>query len=134
MRATQWISVTPGDVVLAWARALNARDLTALAPLYAPDAIGYHMAAPCEGQVGIMQMLQVELVKPQAGGLDVVRVAVDGEWAILEWKRPSRPGDMPAGCSPSDPKYHDVRGCTFFHIREGRIAFHWSYWNRNGHP
>lgn len=37
----------------------------------------------------------------------------DGDWAILEWR---------------DPK--GLRGCGFFHIIDGKIAFQRGYWDR----
>jgi limonene-1,2-epoxide hydrolase len=36
----------------------------------------------------------------------------DGEWAILEWRDPL-----------------GLRGCGFFHVRDGRIAFQRGYWD-----
>jgi hypothetical protein len=37
----------------------------------------------------------------------------DGEWAILEWR---------------DPK--GLRGCGFFHVIDGEIAFQRGYWDK----
>ena len=37
----------------------------------------------------------------------------DGEWAILEWRDPL-----------------GLRGCGFFYIQEGRIAFQRGYWDK----
>ncbi len=37
----------------------------------------------------------------------------DGEWAILEWR---------------DPK--GLRGCGFFQVRDGKIAFQRGYWDK----
>ncbi len=37
----------------------------------------------------------------------------DGEWAILEWRDPQ-----------------GLRGCGFFHVVEGRIAFQRGYWDK----
>ena len=37
----------------------------------------------------------------------------DGEWVILEWK---------------DPK--EMRGCGFFHIKDGKIVFQRGYWDK----
>jgi len=37
----------------------------------------------------------------------------DGEWAILEWR---------------DPK--GLRGCGFFHVVDGKIAFQRGYWDK----
>ena len=125
----------PKDVVLAWAKALNARDITALVALYASDAIGHHPAGPrVEGQTAIIQMFQDEIVRSPDVGLEIINVFEDGEWAILEWKRLSKLCERLAGCSPSDKNYHELQGCTFFRVHEGRIAFQWGYWNRIGLP
>jgi hypothetical protein len=38
---------------------------------------------------------------------------VDGDWAILEWRDPT-----------------GLRGCGFFHIVDGKIAFQRGYWDK----
>jgi hypothetical protein len=43
----------------------------------------------------------------------VENVFEDGEWAILEWRDPL-----------------GLRGCGFFHVRDGRIAFQRGYWDK----
>jgi hypothetical protein len=37
----------------------------------------------------------------------------DGDWAILEWRDPV-----------------GLRGCGFFHVRDGKIAFQRGYWDK----
>jgi hypothetical protein len=37
----------------------------------------------------------------------------DGEWAILEWRDPN-----------------GLRGCGFFHVIDGKIAFQRGYWDK----
>jgi hypothetical protein len=37
----------------------------------------------------------------------------DGDWAILEWRDPL-----------------GLRGCGFFHVVDGKIAFQRGYWDR----
>jgi hypothetical protein len=37
----------------------------------------------------------------------------DGEWAILEWRDPT-----------------GLRGCGFFHVVDGQIAFQRGYWDK----
>ena len=43
----------------------------------------------------------------------VENIFEDGEWAILEWRDPT-----------------GLRGCGFFHVRDGQIIFQRSYWDK----
>jgi limonene-1,2-epoxide hydrolase len=103
----------PGDVVHAWVEAFNRADVDALAALYEEDAINHQVAeSPVHGRAAIREML--------ANGFKAAEMVCipenlfqDGEWAILEWR---------------DPK--GLRGCGFFHIRNGKIAFQRGYWDR----
>jgi limonene-1,2-epoxide hydrolase len=103
----------PRQVVEAWVAAFNAGDLTALAALYAEDAINHQVAyGPLLGREAIMAMLRMEFARatmvcvPEA-------LYEDGDWAILEW---------------SDPL--GVRGCGFFRVVDGRIVLQRGYFDR----
>ncbi|BAX79749.1 steroid delta-isomerase [Labilibaculum antarcticum] len=43
----------------------------------------------------------------------VENIFEDGQWAILEWKDPL-----------------GLRGCSFFHVIDGKIKFQRSYWDK----
>jgi hypothetical protein len=43
----------------------------------------------------------------------VANLFEDGQWAILEWRDPS-----------------GLRGCGFFQVLDGRIAFQRGYWDK----
>ncbi|MFZ0638279.1 MAG: nuclear transport factor 2 family protein [Candidatus Acidiferrales bacterium] len=103
----------PRDVVQAWVEAFNRADVDALAALYHPEATNHQVAdSPVNGREAIRAMF--------AAGFNMTKMVCipenlfeDGEWAILEWR---------------DPK--GLRGCGFFHVVHGQIAFQRGYWDK----
>lgn len=103
----------PRDVVKTWVDAFNRADVAALAALYRPDAINHQVAeSPVVGREAIREMF--------AAGFNISKMVCipenlfeDGEWAILEWRDPKR-----------------LRGCGFFHVVDGQIAFQRGYWDK----
>ncbi len=103
----------PRAVVEAWVAAFNAGDADALAALYAPDAVNHQVAeAPVEGREAIRAMFAREFAAAEMTCM-VEQVMEDGEWAALEWRDPL-----------------GLRGCGFFHVVDGRIAFQRGYWDK----
>ncbi|WP_412069536.1 SgcJ/EcaC family oxidoreductase [Rubrivirga sp. IMCC43871] len=103
----------PRAVVEAWVAAFNAGDADALAALYATDAVNHQVAeAPVEGREAIRAMFAREFAGAGMTCL-VEQVMEDGEWAALEWRDPL-----------------GLRGCGFFHVVDGRIAFQRGYWDK----
>lgn len=103
----------PRELVLAWVEAFNAADADALAAFYHPDAVNHQVALdPVEGRESIRAMFAREFA---AATMICIPEAIyeDGEVAILEWRDPL-----------------GLRGCGFFHVRGGRIAFQRGYWDR----
>lgn len=103
----------PRDLVRAWVEAFNRADVDALAAMYAEDATNHQVAeSPVVGREAIRAMFR-------AGFASAEMVCIpehpfeDGEWAILEWR---------------DPK--GLRGCGFFRVVDGRIAFQRGYWDK----
>ena len=103
----------PKEVVLAWVDAFNRTDVDALAAMYKDDAINHQVAEdPVEGRAAILGMFA-------AGFARTAMVCIgenlfeDGEWAILEWRDPQ-----------------GLRGCGFFHVVDGKIAFQRGYWDK----
>ena len=103
----------PRQVVLTWVDAFNRADVDALAALYQADAINHQVAeSPVHGREAIRAMFKK--------GFDTAEMVCipenlfqDGEWAILEWRDPQ-----------------GLRGCGFFHVVDGRIAFQRGYWDK----
>ena len=105
--------MTPRELVAAWVEAFNRADAQALASFYAEDAINHQVAeSPVQGREAIRQMFTAGFAAAKMHCI-VENLFVDGEWAILEWRDPS-----------------GLRGCGFFHVVDGRIAFQRGYWDK----
>jgi ketosteroid isomerase-like protein len=104
---------TPKDVVVAWIDRFNAGDPDGLAELYHSDAVNHQVVFdPVEGRDAIRQMFRTEFQRMAMTCIpEIIHEARDV--AILEWR---------------DPQGH--RGCGFFTVRDGRIAFQRGYWDR----
>jgi limonene-1,2-epoxide hydrolase len=105
--------VTPAEVLDRWIEAFNAADLDALTALYHEDAVNHQVANdPVEGRAAIRAMFDAEFAAADMVCIPENKFA-DGDWAIMEWR---------------DPK--GMRGCGFFQVIDGRIAFQRGYWDR----
>ena len=103
----------PAELVRAWVEAFNRADPDALAALYADDAVNHQVAeAPVQGRAAIRQMFAAGFAAAEMVCI-VENLFEDGEWAILEWRDPL-----------------GLRGCGFFRVVEGRIAFQRGYWDK----
>lgn len=103
----------PRAVVEAWVAAFNAADPDRLAALYAPDAVNHQVVAePVEGRTAIRATFAREFAQADMTCL-VENLFEDGDWAILEWRDPL-----------------GLRGCGFFRVEGGRIAFQRGYFDR----
>ena len=103
----------PREVVRAWVEAFNRADVDALVGLYEEGAVNHQVAEePVEGRAAIRAMFAEGFARA-AMVCVVENLFEDGEWAILEWRDPL-----------------GLRGCGFFHVREGRIAFQRGYWDK----
>lgn len=104
---------SPRALVLAWVDAFNRADPDGLAAFYAEDAVNHQVAeAPVSGREAIREMFAAGFAAARMVCI-VENLFQDGEWAILEWRDPL-----------------GLRGCGFFHVVEGRIAFQRGYWDR----
>lgn len=110
--AGEW-GMTPGQLVEIWIERFNAGDAAGLAALYHPDAINHQVVQePVQGRDNIYAMFarafeEAEMICiPEA-------IHEAGEVAALEWRDPL-----------------GLRGCGFFTVRDGRIAFQRGYWDR----
>ena len=103
----------PRVVVARWIELFNAADADGLAALYHVDAVNHQVTdAPVEGREAIRDMFRREF-----GAAEMTCIAEmiheAGDVAILEWRDPL-----------------GLRGCGFFTVRDGRIAFQRGYWDK----
>ena len=107
------MSMNHRPLIERWVELFNRADADALAQLYADDAVNHQVAlAPVEGRDAIRQMFQSEFSQFEMVCIPE-NLFQDGEVVILEWR---------------DPK--GLRGCGFFWIRDGKIAYQRGYWDR----
>jgi limonene-1,2-epoxide hydrolase len=107
--------VNPAEVLDAWIAAFNAADPDGLAALYHDDAVNHQVVRdPVTGRDAIRAMFAAEFAAREMVCIPENRFE-DGEWAILEWRDPG-----------------GLRGCGFFHVVDGRIAFQRGYWDSAG--
>ena len=103
----------PTDVVKAWIDAFNRADIDALASLYADDATNHQVVDdPVQGRAAIRAMFERDFAQADMTCI-VENLFEDGQWAILEWRDPQ-----------------GLRGCGFFFIEAGKIAFQRGYWDK----
>lgn len=105
--------MTPRQVVEEFVKRFNARDAAALAELYHEDAVNHQVTQqPVEGRPAIREMFEQEFAVAHMVCIpEIIHEA--GDVAILEWRDPL-----------------GLRGCGFFTIRDGRIAFQRGYWDK----
>lgn len=105
--------MTPRQLVQSWVDAFNRADPDALAAFYAEDAVNHQVAeSPVRGREAIRQMFASGFAAAKMVCI-VENIFEDGDWAILEWRDPL-----------------GLRGCGFFHVAEGKIAFQRGYWDK----
>ena len=103
----------PRELVKRWVAAFNRGDADELAAFYATDAVNHQVVRePAVGKEAIRQMFAREFGAAEMT-CRVENIFQDGEWAILEW---------------SDPL--GLRGCGFFHVRNGLIIFQRGYFDQ----
>jgi limonene-1,2-epoxide hydrolase len=103
----------PKELVRQWVDAFNRADLDSLVAFYEPDAINHQVAeSPVQGHAALREMFRAGFAAAKMVCI-VENLFQDGEWAMLEWRDPQ-----------------GLRGCGFFHVRAGKIAFQRGYWDR----
>ena len=104
---------TPRQVVEAWVERFNAGDAAGLAELYHDEAVNHQVVqAPVAGRDAIRAMFERDFAAADMVCI-VEAIHEAGEVAALEWRDPL-----------------GLRGCGFFTVRDGRIAFQRGYWDR----
>lgn len=105
--------IKPKKIVELWVEAFNRGDSDEISRLYSESAINHQVAeTPVEGKAAIREMFTREFANAEMTCL-VENIFEDGEWAILEWKDPL-----------------GLRGCGFFHVKNGMIVFQRGYWDK----
>ena len=105
--------MSPKELVQHWVEAFNRADSDALAAMYAKDAMNHQVAeSPVVGRDQIREMFRAGFAAADMHCI-VENLFQDGEWAILEWRDPL-----------------GLRGCGFFHVVDGKIAFQRGYWDK----
>ncbi len=96
-----------------WVDLFNSGDASGLADLYHEDAVNHQVTqAPVVGRVAIRAMFEREFAQATMVCIpEIIHEA--GEVAALEWRDPL-----------------GLRGCGFFTVRQGRIAFQRGYWDK----
>jgi hypothetical protein len=105
--------MTPKQVIELWLERFNAADAHGLADLYHVDAVNHQVVQePVIGRDAIRANFEREFATATMVCIpEAIHEA--GAVAVLEW---------------SDPL--GLRGCGFFTVREGRIAFQRGYWDK----
>ena len=105
--------MSPAQVVQEWVSRFNRADVDGLVALYSPGATNHQVVMePLVGRDAIRQMFVTEFRRATMT-CSVERILEDGDWAALEW---------------SDPT--GLRGCGFFHVRDGQIVFQRGYFDQ----
>ena len=105
--------MTPKEILLQFIEAFNRADATALAALYAEDAVNHQVANdPVVGKAAIQKMFEDEFATAAMVCI-VENIFEDGEWAIMEWRDPL-----------------GLRGCGFFQVVGGKIVLQRGYWDK----
>ena len=105
--------MTPKQLVETWVERFNAGDAAGLAALYHDDAINHQVTQePIRGRDAIRAMFDREFAAAEMVCI-VEAIHEAGDVAALEWRDPL-----------------GLRGCGFFTVRDGRIAFQRGYWDK----
>ena len=103
----------PRELVSAWIDAFNRADASALAALYAENAVNHQVAEPpVEGREAIRAMFEEGFATAKMFCIPE-NIFEEGEWAILEWRDPL-----------------GLRGCGFFRVVGDVIVFQRGYWDK----
>ena len=105
--------MTPRQVVETWIDRFNRADVAGLAALYADDAVNHQVTQePVHGLEAIRAMFERDFASAEMVCI-VEAIHEAGDVVALEWRDPL-----------------GLRGCGFFTVRNGRIAFQRGYWDK----
>ena len=104
--------MSPRALVEKWVEAFNRGAASEMAAFYHDDAINHQVTRePVAGKDAIQKMFAEDFAAAEMVCIPE-NIFEDGQWAILEWR---------------DPR--GLRGCGFFKVIDGKIAFQRGYWD-----
>jgi steroid delta-isomerase-like uncharacterized protein len=111
--------------------AFNRRDAEAAAALYHDDAVNDQVAAgePTVGRSAMLEGFRSFFRAFPDNFTTPVNVLQDGEWVALEWEGGGTWRGEFAGRQPNGRAF-TLRGCGFFRVIGGKIAFQRGYWDK----
>ena len=108
----QMNQLKPKELVTIWIEAFNRGDAAEMAELYCDEAVNHQVnREPVKGKNAILKMFEKDFAAADMTCI-AENIFEDGDWAILEWRDPL-----------------GLRGCGFFKIIDGKIAFQRGYWD-----
>ena len=103
----------PRELVQGWVEAFNRGNAEEVTAFYHEDAVNHQVTQdPVEGRAAIQAMFAREFAAADMVCI-VENIFEDGDVAILEWRDPL-----------------GLRGCGFFHVKDGKIVFQRGYWDK----
>ena len=125
------LTKSPKEVLLDWAAAYNARDPRALAALYHEDAENIQVAfgTPLHGKAALLDSFIAFFSAFPDNYTHIENLFEDGEWGIIEWSGGGTFLGELGGQQPTGRSF-ELRGCGFFHIRDGLIVFQRGYFDK----
>lgn len=103
----------PRELVQSWVEAFNNGSAEEMAAFYHEDAVNHQVTRePVAGRVAIQAMFERDFATAEMVCI-IEQIFEDGDVAILEWRDPL-----------------GLRGCGFFHVRDGKIMFQRGYWDK----
>jgi ketosteroid isomerase-like protein len=105
----------PKELVQRWVEAFNRQDVQEIAAFYHDDAVNHQIPQdPVEGRAAIQAMFARDFAAAEMVCIvENIFEDRDHDVAILEWRDPL-----------------GLRGCGFFHVRDGKIIFQRGYWDK----
>lgn len=103
----------PKQIVEQWVGYFNDANIDGLCSLYHENAVNHQVVTePLEGIAAIRKLFETEFARAEMiCNIEMIHEA--GDWAIMEWIDPL-----------------GLRGCGFFHIINGKIAFQRGYFDQ----
>lgn len=119
------------ELLRKWIAAFIAKDLETVMDCYADDAVNWQVAAG-DAAVGKEQIRRdmIEFFRGFPDSYAVVEnIMADEDWAAWEWNGGGTFKGEFYGNEPTGKSY-ELRGCGFFHIKDGKIVYQRGYWDK----
>jgi steroid delta-isomerase-like uncharacterized protein len=120
----------PATVVKKFVEGLHTHNVDLLMSLYAADATNYQVAdQPVKGRDEIRKGFEAFFRACPDSTTIANNIIEDGEWAALEWRGTGTHLGEFAG-NPASGKKFELKGCGFFHVKNGLIVYQRGYWDK----